>query len=84
MSTFSHPDHVPVFLDEIKNFTEEQRAVCGDDVACLYDYVQTGDPDIAADTKETDQENRDLSENLGNPIKPNANFLCIISLTCSQ
>jgi fibulin 1/2 len=85
-STFSHPDHMPVFLDEIKNFTEDQIKVCGDDMACLYDYVQTGDPDIAADTKETDEENRDLSENLANNppvLSGNSTFHVHINKTSS-
>lgn len=65
VSTFSHPDHVPVFLDEIGNFTEGQIATCGSNTACLYDFLQTGDSEIAAQTKETDEENTALSVNLG-------------------
>ena len=68
MSTFSYPDHMPVFPDEIptSTFTQEQIDLCGvGNTACLYDFLQTGDPDIAGETKQTDEENKALSQNLG-------------------
>ena len=37
-------------------FTDEQRAMCKNDEACLYDLVVTGDEDFAAATLEASEE----------------------------
>ena len=53
--TFSHPEHKPVFLDEIiATATDEIRQLCGDNAECIFDAIQTGRTDIALDTLETD------------------------------
>ena len=72
-STFSYPNHVPLFPDEIplSNFTQEQIDACGGDSACLYDYLQTNDPEIAMQTKGTSEENTALSQNLGELLEDN-------------
>lgn len=35
------------------NYTTEQRDVCGDDHACLFDFYMTGQEDLAKTTLET-------------------------------
>lgn len=35
------------------NYTTEQRALCGDDRACLFDFAVTGQEDLARITLET-------------------------------
>jgi len=48
-ANFSVPDHVPPFLDEIvSNLTTNSTLVdvCGDNIECLFDFGQTGDPDV--------------------------------------
>ena len=53
--SFSHPEHEPVFLDEIiETASDEIRQLCGDNAECIFDAIQTGRTDIALDTLETD------------------------------
>ena len=47
--TFSVPNHIPPFLDEIlSNLTGNSTLtdVCGDNVECLFDFDQTGDVEV--------------------------------------
>ena len=49
MDTFSVPDHMPPFLDEISSSLMNNpnlTAVCGDNVECLFDFDQTGDAEV--------------------------------------
>lgn len=57
---------MPVFADEIlDSFTEEQRALCGNDIACLYDLVQTGDEEVAQQTLDTSNDLEQLASTIG-------------------
>lgn len=40
---------MPVFPNQL-NYTDEQRALCGDDHACLFDYAVTGSVSFAMTT----------------------------------
>ena len=47
--TFSYPNHIPPFLDEILSSLMENSTltdVCGDNVECLFDFNQTGDAEV--------------------------------------
>ena len=55
-SDYSHPNHEPIFADEL-TFTPEQQALCGDSLQCLYDLSQTGSEEIAMDTMLTEETN---------------------------
>ena len=47
--TFSYPNHIPPFLDEILyNLMGNSTLtdVCGDNVECLFDFDQTGDIEV--------------------------------------
>ena len=47
--TFSDPDHTPPFLDELLASLKSDSmltSVCGDNVECLFDFDQTGDPEV--------------------------------------
>ena len=49
VGTFSDPNHVPPFLDEIQSdlmSNSTLRDVCGDNIECLFDYAQTGDVEV--------------------------------------
>ena len=49
MDTYSVPDHIPPFLDEILSSLMGNSSlldVCGDNVECLFDFNQTGDPNV--------------------------------------
>jgi len=49
VSTFSDPNHVPPFLDEISSTLMGNSTltdVCGDNVECLFDFSQTGDIEV--------------------------------------
>ena len=48
-AAFQHPDHTPVFVTQV-NPTAEQIAVCGEDHQCLYDFMNTGNQEIAVST----------------------------------
>ena len=53
---FQHPDHTPVFVTQL-NPTAEQIAVCGEDQQCLYDFVNTGNREIAVSTMQIAETN---------------------------
>ena len=48
---YTNISYVPKFPDEL-TYTSEQISLCGDNVACLFDFSQTGNSDIA-DTSST-------------------------------
>ena len=59
-STFSKPNHEPVFPDEtVGRYTPEQLEVCGDDQNCLFDSFETNDIEVGRETRTT---NIDLKE----------------------
>ena len=50
VATFSDPNHLPPFLDEIQSNLMANSTltdVCGDNVECLFDFSQTGDMEVA-------------------------------------
>ena len=57
----------PVFSNEL-NFTDEQRAVCGNDTACLYDFAVTGDEVVANTALESGQNFSSQVESLSKQI----------------
>ena len=53
VTTFSQPDHVPTFLDEIIVNLEGNSsltAVCGNNIECLFDFDQTGNEAVGMAT----------------------------------
>jgi len=49
VASFSFPDHIPPFLDDIIDSLSENSNltnICGDNAECLFDFDQTGDPDV--------------------------------------
>ena len=59
MSTFSDPNHIPPFLDEIMANLEGNRTLtdaCGNNTQCLFDFGQTGSEAIGMATMEFTQE----------------------------
>ena len=63
---FQHPDHQPIFLDELAP-TDEQVEVCGGDQQCIYDYAQTGNIEIGLATMEVEQSTSTNQMLLGMP-----------------
>ena len=60
-SDYSHPDFVPLFIDEFNQTTLDQAySVCGGRSdqykACIFDYLATGDQSFAEDTQSTNTE----------------------------
>ena len=45
----------PVFIEQL-NFTDEQIALCGDDEGCLFDFVVTGEAEVARATMEDNED----------------------------
>ena len=87
----NHPDFVPFFVDE---YPEDQRnasrAACGGDSAtqaCIFDYLATGDKELAMSSGNTDSSNQADTRNIGtstvNQLIFEAAFLaiCIVSRT---
>lgn len=65
-STFSLPNHVPVFPDENQDrYTDEQREVCGNDVSCLFDSFEMNDPEVGAQTRTFSAVQQESSSILG-------------------
>ena len=49
MVTFSDPDHIPPFLDDIQSSLMNNSTltdVCGNNAECLFDFNQTGDATV--------------------------------------
>ena len=49
VGTFSNPDHIPPFLDELLSSLMSNSTltdVCGGNVECLFDFDQTGDVEV--------------------------------------
>ena len=68
VSTFSDPNHMPVFLDEIRpEVLEDAIEVCGGDenLECLFDFTQTRNAELAQNTANTNNENNDDQEIIG-------------------
>lgn len=59
VSTFSDPNHMPTFLDELDNETRTAAiAVCGEtNIECIFDFSQTGNQELAISTLNTNNEN---------------------------
>ena len=45
----------PLYPDEIE-YNDEQRAICGDDMGCLFDFAATGSADVARENLESVKE----------------------------
>ena len=59
VSTFSKPDHMPPFLDEIIDYLEGNNtfaAVCGNNTECLFDFSQTGNEAVGMATMQFTEE----------------------------
>ena len=67
-TAFQHLDHTPVFIAQL-NPTNEQIAVCGGDQQCLYDFVNTGNKELAVATIEIANNNTKDSEILSKKLK---------------
>ena len=78
---FHHPDHTPVFVAQL-NPTSEQIAICGEDKQCLYDFVQTGNEEIAVSTMKTAATNEMDSMILSKHL-PNTHRLHSTSMSCN-
>ena len=68
VSTFSDPDHVPQFLDEIDNGTlAEATQICGgtENIECLFDFSQTRNEELAVTTASTNNENNNDQQIIG-------------------
>ena len=59
VSTFSDPNHIPPFFDEISTILEGNVTltnICGNNTQCLFDFGQTGSEAIGMSTMEFMQE----------------------------
>ena len=57
-SNFSHPEHMPIFLDEaIANAPQDIVDICGSNQECIFDSIQTGDTSIGLTTADTNSRN---------------------------
>jgi len=56
---FSNPDHVPLFLDEIRSSLEGNSTlieICGDNPQCLFDVDLTGNAEVGMDTLQFEEQ----------------------------
>ena len=49
--SYSHPNHIPVFADEIVA-TDAQKNICGNDTQCIYDLLVTNNTVFAMATNQ--------------------------------
>ena len=60
---FSHPYHIPAFLDEVvANASPEVLAACGNNTECIFDASETGDISIGLETMATNDINTNDQE----------------------
>lgn len=53
-SDYCHPEFVPIFLDEQpSDVLKAAKDLCGEAVACIYDYVATGSRAVASASNST-------------------------------
>lgn len=70
VTTFSDPNHIPVFPDEaVSRYTGEQRTACNDDPQCLFDTFETNDPEIGQETLVTNAQLIEQSTSLSKQLK---------------
>lgn len=61
-NNFSHPDHVPAFLDEVLEGADPQiRQLCDNNAQCIFDVTQTGDESVGMATMQFEM-NTTMSE----------------------
>ena len=68
VTTFSDPNHIPLFLDEIDNATLNKAIdICGgfDNIECLFDFSQTRNAELAQSTASTNNENNENEQVIG-------------------
>lgn len=54
--SFNFPDFVPTFFDEVDEALKAEAAqVCNNDTECMFDYVATGNRDLALETIATEE-----------------------------
>uniref|UniRef100_A0A1X7TQV9 Mucin-like protein n=1 Tax=Amphimedon queenslandica TaxID=400682 RepID=A0A1X7TQV9_AMPQE len=71
-ASYSNPNHVPVFLDQIDPETRaEAERICGgsNKIECIFDYSQTKNEELALDTQTTMEQN-ELNKRIGNNLPP--------------
>lgn len=57
-ANFSNPDHMPQFLEEVlENASDDIKSMCGNNVECIFDAIETGDTNIGLETLNTNQNN---------------------------
>lgn len=53
---YQHHNFVPVFMDEQSPEKQaEAKNLCGDSIACRYDFIATDSHDFALDSKSSDE-----------------------------
>ena len=60
----------PLFPDEIE-YTDEQRAICGDDLGCLFDFAATGSREVARENLESVEELDNTTSSLSKELRHN-------------
>lgn len=69
-ANFSFPDFVPTFIDEADPaLVEEAEGLCNNNTQCVFDYVVTGNRDLAAETAATDQAAATTAEEISKSFK---------------
>lgn len=67
---FAHPDFIPIFMyEQSPDQMRKARTVCGGDyVACMYDFIATGDATIANDSKQFMEDAMETNEVAKNTV----------------
>ncbi|XP_059152070.1 uncharacterized protein LOC131938174 [Physella acuta] len=68
-SSYQHPEFIPMFRDEADPAeVDKAKEICGDNDACIFDFMATGDVAFAESTKEFSEEMQALHKSLANNI----------------
>ena len=55
---FTFPNHIPPFLDEVvANAPDDIKTMCSDNPQCIFDAVQTNNPEIGVGTLDSIEHN---------------------------
>ena len=69
VSDYSFPEFKPMFLDQADPAVKKEAIkVCGGvkNIACVFDYIATGNKELAESTKSTQDENDKIRDEIGN------------------
>ncbi|CAL1534449.1 unnamed protein product, partial [Lymnaea stagnalis] len=67
-ANYRHPEFIPFFKDEMKDNSSLNTSICGDNDACIFDYLATRDKSFAENTRSTSEQSVNTQVALKNQL----------------